>query len=78
MICASSGIKVAHNGMYDVQYLWRAGVPVKNFTEDTMILNHSLQPEMQKSLGFLGSVHTDEASWKIMRQRGDDINKRDE
>lgn len=57
------------NGLYDVQYLWRMLVRVPNFTEDTMILHHSLYPEMPKGLEFLGSIYTNEISWKRMRQR---------
>lgn len=60
---------VFQNGMYDVHFLWRAmGIPVLRAIEDTMLLHHALQPELSKGLGFLGSVYTDEASWKIMRK----------
>ena len=71
--------KVAQNGLYDINFLWRSyGIAVKNFEDETMLLHHALQPESEKSLGFLGSVYTDEASWKIMRQRGKTTIKRDE
>jgi hypothetical protein len=43
-----------------------------------MLLHHALQPESEKSLGFLGSIYTGEASWKLMRQRGKTTIKRDE
>lgn len=63
--------KVAQNGLYDVTFLWLGyGIVVVNFSEDTMLLHHSLQPECEKGLGFLGSVYTNEASWKLMRARG--------
>lgn len=65
--------KVAQNGLFDITFLWRHGIPVNNFDEDTMLLHHALQPESEKSLGFLGSVYTNEAAWKTMRRR-----KRDE
>lgn len=66
--------KLAQNGLYDLQYLWRAHhIPIKNFIEDTMLLHHSLYIELNKDLGFLGSVYTDEASWKLMRTRSSDI-----
>jgi len=61
--------KVAQNGLYDLQYLWRAGIPVNGLTHDTMILHHALQPEMPKSLAFLGSVYTDSPSWKHLRPK---------
>ena len=52
--------KVFHNGIYDISY----------FTvEDTMLLHHSISPEMQKSLGFLGSLYCDEAAWKTMNKK---------
>lgn len=62
--------KLAQNGLYDVHFLWRRyGIPVRNFSEDTMLLHHALQPESLKGLGFLGSVYTNEASWKLMRNK---------
>ena len=71
--------KVFQNGLYDIQYLWKvAGIPVKNFSCDTMILHHSMQPEMQKSLEFLGSVYTNFPSWKHLRPRGQQITKQGE
>lgn len=60
--------KVFQNGVYDLQYLMRMGLTVRNCAEDTMLLHHSLFPEMQKGLGFLGSIYTSEASWKLMRR----------
>lgn len=55
------------NAMYDLNFLWsRYGIPVPLATEDTMLLHHAMQPEMEKGLAFLGSVYTDEASWKYM------------
>ena len=57
------------NGMYDFQFLWRVyGIPVPEAAEDTMLLHHAFQPEMEKGLGFLASVYTDEVSWKFMRK----------
>jgi hypothetical protein len=43
-----------------------------------MLLHHALQPESPKGLDFLGSVYTEEASWKLMRPRGKQTIKRDE
>lgn len=71
--------KVAQNGLYDIHFLWRSyGITVKNFEDDTMLLHHALQPESEKGLSFLGSVYTNEASWKLMRQRGKTTIKKDE
>ena len=44
------------------------GLRTYGASEDTMLLHHALQPESLKSLGFLGSVYTDEGSWKGMRK----------
>ena len=71
--------KVFQNGMYDLQYLMRMGIfPNMDNSEDTMLLSHSLFPEMPKGLGFLGSIYTSEASWKLMRTNPSDTEKRDE
>lgn len=69
---------VFQNGLYDLQYLARLGLRPKNVREDTMLLHHSLHPELQKGLGFLGSIYTNEASWKLMRRQRPDTEKRDE
>lgn len=68
------------NGLYDVQYIWRTwGIPVPGFCDDTMILHHAYYPELPKSLEFLGSIYTNEISWKRMRDRfGSQETKRDE
>ena len=67
------------NGQYDMQYLWRKmGIPVPRFAGDTMLLHHSLQPEMKKGLGFLGSIYTDELSWKFMRTDHTTMKREDE
>lgn len=56
------------NFQYDMQYLWKTvGIPAPLFCDDTMLLHHTLQPEMQKGLGFLGSIYTSESAWKFMR-----------
>lgn len=59
---------VFQNGLYDLEYLLRTmSLKVPFAGEDTMLLAHSLQPEMKKGLGFLASVYTDEPAWKFMR-----------
>lgn len=60
--------KTFQNGLYDIAFLYRAvRIRVMNAEHDTMLLHHSMQPESLKSLGFLGSVYTDEGAWKTMR-----------
>jgi len=61
--------KVFHNGIYDISYFTDHGIPVALPVEDTMLLHHSISPEMQKSLGFLGSLYCDEAAWKTMNKK---------
>lgn len=71
--------KVFQNGLYDISFLWRSyKIKVRNPAEDTMLLHHALQPEAPKALDFLGSCYTNEASWKLMRQRGKTTLKGDE
>lgn len=61
--------KVFQNGLYDIAFMWRAWkIPVMYAEDDTMLLHHALQPESLKSLGFLGSIYTDEGPWKSMRE----------
>lgn len=70
--------KLAQNGTYDMQWLyWKAGIRVRNYTQDTMLAHHALWPELPKSLEFMGSVHCNEAAWKRLKPSGIDA-KREE
>lgn len=69
--------KVFQNGMYDIQYIVKMGIRPRDCLEDTMLLSHSIFPEMPKSLGFLGSIYTNEPAWKLMRENKEEL-KRDE
>lgn len=59
--------KLFQNGVFDCQYLYREGFTVRNAIEDTMLLQHSMYPELPKGLGFLGSIFSNEPAWKLMR-----------
>jgi len=59
------------NGVYDLQYFMRHGLRPRT-DEDSMLLHHSLHVEMEKGLGFLGSIYTNEGSWKLLRKRSKD------
>lgn len=79
LLCHTPAAKVFHNGIYDLTYLLSIGIKPKNCLHDTMLRHHSKYPEMQKSLGFLGSLYTTESSWKLMRTSKDsDALKADE
>lgn len=70
---ATSREKVTQNGMYDMQYCWKIyHMAIANAYQDTMLLHHALQPESPKDLGTLGSLYTNNPSWKIMRKRSKD------
>jgi uracil-DNA glycosylase len=70
--------KTFQNGLYDIAFLWRAyGIRVMGAEHDTMLLHHALQPESLKGLGFLGSIYSDEGSWKHMRAKHDTIKQDD-
>ena len=68
---------LCQNGFHDVYCLADVGVFV-NWVADTMFDHHALYPELPKDLGFLGSVYTNEFSWKLMRPRGLITEKDDE
>lgn len=77
-LCARPNAKLGQNFLYDLRFIWeRYGIPVLAFEHDTMLLHHALQPEMDKGLGFLGSLYTNEASWKFMRKVSETIKKED-
>lgn len=70
--------KVAHNGIYDIQYLLLYGIAVRNYLHDTMLMHHSLFPSLPKGLDFLGSVYCNERAWKRMRPRKKDVSGKKE
>lgn len=62
---------VGQNTLYDFNWLWTMiGITPKNYARDTMLKHHAINPELEKGLGFLGSIYTDEPAWKIMRGKG--------
>jgi uracil-DNA glycosylase len=69
---------LGQNIMYDMHHLWRNyGITTPHMTDDSMLLHHALQPEMEKGLGFLGSIYTKEASWKFMRRHNETVKRED-
>lgn len=70
--------KLFQNGLFDLQYIRAYKLRVTNVLEDTMLLHHALHPEMLKGLGFMGSIYTNEPAWKLMRNKGEEVLKRDE
>lgn len=68
---------LGQNFIFDVNWIWtKLGFTPKNFCRDTMLKHHAMNPELEKGLGFLGSVYTDEPAWKLMRKN--DSTKRGE
>jgi uracil-DNA glycosylase len=70
--------KLGQNFLFDLQYLARMGLHVNNVLHDTMLLHHTLFPELQKGLGFLASIYCNEMAHKLLRKRGEEELKRDE
>lgn len=66
---------LGQNFSYDVQWLAAAGIYVRRFAHDTAVLHHALQPELEKSLGFMGSVYTHMPRWKNLRSQTKDLLK---
>ena len=68
--------KLFQNGAYDISFLLRAyGIRTYGASHDTMLLSHALQPESLKGLGYLGSIYSDEGSWKFMRPKDETIKR---
>ncbi len=71
--------KLFQNGSYDIQWLaGRMGIMVSNYRFDTMVLHHALYSELPKSLEFLGSVYTNERSWKNWKPKRMKVSKKDD
>ena len=77
IICETKPL-VGQNFAYDMKWLWqKMGIPCPNFVHDTMLLHHSIQPELEKGLGFLASAYTDRPAWKFMRKESKTAKKGD-
>jgi DNA polymerase len=74
-ILNNNAIKIFQNGMYDIQYCLHHGWRVNKPFADTMLKHHALYPNLPKGLDFLGSIYTNERSWKKMRPRGGEEKK---
>ncbi len=67
-VCESKRL-VGQNFAYDMKYLWQAmGIACNNWAHDTMLMHHTLEPELEKGLGYLASMYTNRPAWKFMRQ----------
>ncbi len=56
-----------HNATYDLTYLDKYDVRPRGPIFDTMLRHHAWQPEWEKSLGFLASLHIPTRAWKHLR-----------
>ncbi len=74
-LLASPQVKIFQNGMYDIGRFLSLGIRVNNAQEDTMLRHHALYPELLKSLGFLGSIYSNEMSWKTMYDVSETLKK---
>lgn len=70
---------IGQNFQYDMTYLYKTmNIPSPRFIGDTMLLQHAKEPELEKGLGFLGSIYTDEPAWKFMRESSTGTLKRED
>lgn len=69
--------KIAQNSTYDLTYYLEYGIKSLGRNDDTMLLHHSKHPEMSKSLGFMGSLYTEERPWKTLRVKSQEGEKSD-
>lgn len=54
----TSSVKVAQNAIFDIHFLLtRCGITVRGTVHDTMIAHSIMYPELNKGLGFLGSLY---------------------
>lgn len=65
-----------HNATYDLTYLDKYAIRPRGPIFDTMLRHHAYQPEWEKSLGFLASLHVPTRAWKHLRTKAKkDFNK---
>lgn len=73
MVCESDTPKIGQNlCQYDAYWLAKEwGIILRNISADTMTAAHAWQPELDKNLGFLGSLFCSEKDWKGIRSHSD-------
>lgn len=71
-ILESDSIKIFHNGSFDVEMLRINGIEVNNYTFDTLVAGHVLDPEMPQKLSFLTTLYTDRPYYKDMGKDSDE------
>lgn len=76
-VCAHHAPKLFQNGPYDVFWLLRERIKVRNWREDTRLLHHALYPELKKDLGFMASLYAQEGAWKALAHLVKSDEKRD-
>jgi hypothetical protein len=67
---------VCHNATYDMSYLAEYGIIPQGHIADTMLRHHAWQPELEKSLGFLASLHLPTRAWKQLRTQSKKANNK--
>ena len=68
---------IGQNFSYDIKYLRNMGIHCPHYIHDTMLMHHSLEPELDKGLGFLASLYTNRPRWKFMRTASKQMKKGD-
>lgn len=71
LLLAQPKATIGQNFLYDTKFFWSSyGIIPHGLSkgDDTMLMHHAMQPELQKGLAFLGSIYTSEASWKLERK----------
>jgi hypothetical protein len=78
-VCETATAKLGQNfAAYDLFWLLdRAGTSVRNYRHDLRLIHHILQPELPKSLAFMGSMYTGMPKWKANVHHGGTDDKRD-
>lgn len=71
LLVAQQPKKIAHNAMYELEYLWHTTGILPTVAFDTMLGFHTLYPEFPKSLGFVVSLLTDHPFYKFNRKTGE-------
>jgi len=56
--------KICQNGIYEILYLARYGIRLRNLWHDTMVAQKFLWPELDKGLDNVGRLYTREPYWK--------------
>ena len=63
LVFANKSRKITQNGTFDVKFLWKKGITIKNWYCDTILQSHLLNENVGHDLGTIATMYTDQSGY---------------